>query len=76
LKAKDIKIIAGPEMQAIFIQKGITKATISIKMVLCWLEKLGWTYGKLKNGIYLDRHEQADVVDYRQAFVECWMGHK
>jgi hypothetical protein len=42
LKAEDIvKIITSPEMQVIFAQKGIAKVTISIKMALCWLEKLG-----------------------------------
>jgi hypothetical protein len=77
LKAEDIiKIIASPEMQVIFTQKGIAKVTISIKMALCWLKKLEWTYGKLKNGMYLDRHKRLNVVEYRQAFVKCWMEHE
>ena len=42
LKAQDVvEIVASPDMQAIFSQKGITKPTISIKMALCWLDKLG-----------------------------------
>jgi len=61
----DLEIVASPELQAIFAQKGITKPTISIKTALRWLEKLGWTYGKLQNGMYLDGHEQPDVVEYR-----------
>lgn len=77
LKADDIvKIIASPEMQAIFAQKGITKVTISIKTALCWLKNLEWSYGKLKNRIYLDGHKWPEVVEYREAFVEYWIGHK
>jgi hypothetical protein len=77
LKAEDVvDIVAGPQMQAIFAQMGITKPTISIKTALRWLEKLGWTYGKLKTGMYLDEHERPDVVEYRKAFVERWMGHE
>jgi hypothetical protein len=77
LKAEDVvDVVASPEMQAIFAQKGISKATISVKTALRWLEKMGWTYGKLKHGMYLDGHERSDVVEYRKAFVERWMGHE
>ena len=77
LKAKDIvEIVASPQLQAIFAQKGITKASISVKTALQWLEKLGWTYRKLKNRMYLDGHKRSDVVEYRQSFVEHWMGHE
>ena len=77
LKAEDvIEIVTSPEIQAIFMQKGITKASISVKTALYWLDRLGWRYGKLKNGMYLDGHERPDVVDYRQQFVECWMGYE
>ena len=77
LKAQDVvEIVASQEMQSIFTLKGISKPSISIKTALRWLEKLGWTYGKLKNGMYLDGHERSDVVEYRQAFVERWMGHE
>jgi hypothetical protein len=77
LKAQDVvEVVASPEMQAKFAQKGITKANISAKTALRWLEKLGWTYGKLKNGMYLDGHERLDVVEYRKAFVERWMGYE
>jgi hypothetical protein len=77
LKAQDVvEIVASPEMQAIFSRKGIAKLTISIKTALRWLDKLGWTYGKLKHGMYLDGHERADVVEYREAFVKRWMQHE
>jgi hypothetical protein len=77
LKANDVvEIVTSLDMQAIFTQRGITKTKISIRTALCWFEKLGWTYGKLKNGMYLDGHERSDVVEYRQGFVERWMGHE
>ena len=57
LKAEDVvEVVTSPELQTIFTLKGITKASISVKTALCWLKKLGWRYGKLKNGIYLDGH--------------------
>jgi hypothetical protein len=58
LKTQDVvDVVASLNMQAIFTQKGIAKETISVKTALHWLEKLGWTYRKLKNGMYLDGHE-------------------
>src|ERR1700679_1239927 len=77
LKAQDVvKIVASLEMQAIFLRKGITKLTISIETALCWLDKLGWTYMKLKHGMYLDGHERVDEVEYREVFVKRWMQHE
>jgi hypothetical protein len=77
LKAEDvIEIVASPEVQSIFARKGISKASISVTTALRWLEKLGWTYGTLKNGMYLDGHERPDVVEYREHFVERWMGYE
>jgi hypothetical protein len=65
LKAEDVvKIVASPKMQGIFTQKGIKKPSILIRTALCWLEKLGWSYGKLKNGMYVDGHKRSDVVKY------------
>ena len=77
MKAKDVvEIVASPDMQAIFQQKGITKPMISVKTGRRWLKKLGWSFGKLKNGMYLDGHERPDVIEYRRAFVKCFMGHE
>jgi hypothetical protein len=77
LKAQDVvEIVASPSMQEIFTLKGISKPSISVKTALRWLENLGWAYGKLKNGMYLDGHERSDVVEYRKAFVERWMGYE
>jgi hypothetical protein len=77
LKAEDVvDLVASPRMQQIFTEKGISKVSISTKTALRWLEKLGWSYGKLKSGIYLDRHKRLDVVEYWKLFVEWWMGHE
>ena len=51
-------------MQAIFVQKGVTKLTISLRAAFCWLVNLRWSYKKLKNGMYLDEHERPDVMEY------------
>jgi hypothetical protein len=77
LKAEDVvDIIASPVMQDSFARKGILKTSISVKTGHRWLKKLGWTYGTLRNGMYLDGHEREDVVEYRKAFVERWMEHE
>ncbi|KAI0280561.1 hypothetical protein BC826DRAFT_924333 [Russula brevipes] len=77
MKAEDVvEIVASPEIQEVFAQKGVTKPSISVRTAHRWLEKMGWTYGKLKHGLYLDGHERPDVVEYRQQFVERWMGHE
>ena len=77
LKAEDVvEVVASPEMQVIFARKGISKVSISVTTAHRWLEKLGWSYGKLKNGMYIDGHERSDVVEYRERFVERFMGHE
>ncbi len=77
LKANNVvKIVVSPEMQAILAWKGLRKVSISAKIALQWLANLGWTYGKLRNGMYVDGHEREDVVEYRWQFVECWMEHE
>lgn len=30
-----------------------------------WLIKLGWRHSRIKKGVYMDGHERADVVAYR-----------
>ena len=30
-----------------------------------------WRYGKATKGMYLDGHEQADVIEYRKGFLVC-----
>jgi hypothetical protein len=39
-----IDLIASPEIQKIFSEKGICKVSISKKTATCWLQKLDWRY--------------------------------
>jgi hypothetical protein len=65
LKAEDVvDLVASPEMQKIFSEKGISKPSISKKTVTRWLQKLDWQYQGIKNGMYIDGHEREDVVAY------------
>ena len=41
---------------------------ISEATVCRWLAKLGYELKEVKKGIYVDRHEQEDVVTYRKSF--------
>jgi hypothetical protein len=46
---------------------GITpKRPIGTRTARRWLIKLGWRYTQVKKGVYMDGHERADVVKYRQ----------
>lgn len=46
---------------------GITpKKPIGTRTACCWLIKFGWRYTQVKKGVYMDGHERADVVNYRQ----------
>ena len=66
-KAEDIvNFIATPEMQSAMG----TKATfICKKTAQCWIKKMGWRYGSMPNGMYVDGHEREDVVAYRLWFL-------
>jgi hypothetical protein len=65
LKAADVvNVITSLEIQAIFRQKGISKDSISESTAQHWLSGLGWQYGKLKSGMYIDGHERDNVVEY------------
>ena len=73
LKASDvIDVVASPEIQEIMRQKGIVKPSIAERTARRWLAGLGWRYGKLKDGMYIDGHEREDVVEYRRQFVARW----
>jgi hypothetical protein len=67
-----VDLVASPEMQKIFSEKGICKALISKKTATHWLHKLNWRYQGIWNGMYIDGHEREDVVAYRREFVEQW----
>ena len=51
---------------------GVKKSTISLKMAQQLMWKLDWRYGKKKNGMYIDGHEQEDVVQYQDEFLKRW----
>ena len=48
------------------------KSKISLRTAQRWLRKLGWRYGRKRNGMYIDGHERVDVVNYRKDFVARW----
>jgi len=71
LRAEDlVDLVAGPEMQKTFSEKGICKPSISKTTATRWLQKLDWRYQSTWNGMYIDGHEREDVVAYRCEFVE------
>ena len=45
------------------------KATISENCTRHWLKRLGYELTTVKQGIYVDGHEQPDVVDYHMTFL-------
>ena len=44
--------------------------TIHINTARNYLKELGYTYAKVKKGMYIDGHEREDVVAYRKIFLE------
>jgi hypothetical protein len=71
IKATDlVDIVASPHMQEQLTHAGIEKPTISERTARRWLGRMGFRYGKQKNGMYIDGHERDDVVQYRNAFVQ------
>ena len=57
-----------PDVQEKLTGSGL-KSNISLRTAQQWLKKLGWRYGRKRNGMYLDGHEWEDVVNYRKDFV-------
>jgi hypothetical protein len=47
---------------------GLNKTSISERTARHWLVKLGWRRTCLKKGVYMDGHEQDNVVKYRNKF--------
>ena len=48
---------------------GTKATTISIKTAQHWLKRMGWQYGKMPNGMYIDGHECEDIVEYHTWFL-------
>jgi len=66
-KAEDIvNFVATPDMQ---VAMGTKATTISKQTAQRWLKRMGWRYGKMANGMYLDGHEREDIVEYRTWFL-------
>ncbi|KAJ7588416.1 hypothetical protein C8J56DRAFT_743054, partial [Mycena floridula] len=65
-----IEIVSSKEIQDLLEEAGITKQKISEQTGREWLRQFKWRYCKRKNGMYINGHERADVVEYRWAFVE------
>ena len=49
------------------------KLTISERTAQRWLHKMNFQYARKPNGMYIDGHERADVVEYREKFVQRWL---
>lgn len=58
IQAQDIvEFVSQPEMQSKLEVFGAKKRSISIRTAQHWLHKMGWQYGKKRNGMYIDGHE-------------------
>ena len=68
VKAEDVvDLVASPEMQVIFAEKGISKPSISKRTAARWLQKLGLEVPKNpERDVRIDGHEREDVVAYRR----------
>jgi len=46
---------------------------IRVRTTRCWLNNMGFHYGVVQKGVYIDGHEREDVVDYRvNVFIPRW----
>ncbi|KAF8150577.1 hypothetical protein B0H34DRAFT_801519 [Crassisporium funariophilum] len=71
IRAQDIvDYIAMPEVQEQLAGK--TKTTIHERTACRWLKKPNWRYARKENGMYVDGHKRADVVQYRTEFIAQW----
>ena len=67
-----VEVIASPKMQDRFELVGIEKPSISEHMAHRWLGRLGWRYGRQQNSMYIDGHEHEDIIQCRNAFIQCF----
>ena len=75
IHAQDIvDYIATPKIQEQLAGK--TKTTIHVCTARCWLNKLNWRYAHKRNGMYVNGHEQKDVVKYWDKFIMRWREYK
>ena len=43
--------------------------TVDLKTISRWMKKEGWRFKRYRKGVYVDGHERADVVAYRDLFL-------
>jgi hypothetical protein len=73
IRAQDIvDFMQTKEMREKLDEIGAKKKQISIRTAQRWLHKMGWRYGRKRNGMYVDGHEREDIVQYREQFIERW----
>ena len=60
-----MEIVTGAEMQTSLTWVGVCKPMIAERTAQDWLKKLNWRYEEKKSGMYIDGHEQEDVVEYQ-----------
>jgi hypothetical protein len=65
-----VDLVASPEMQKIFSEKGICKASILKKTATHWLHKLDWRYQEIWNEMYIDGYKREGIVAYQCQFVK------
>ena len=59
------RVLANHINQVILLVAGVqTTKKICMHTACHWLIKLGWTYTKVKKGVYVDGHEREDVTAY------------
>jgi hypothetical protein len=78
IRAQDIVdfIADSPDMQDLMEKSSAKRKSISLRTVQLWLHKMGWRFRKKKNGMYIDGHEQLDVVEYWEGFIARWRNYK
>ena len=73
IRAQDIvDFMETPEMQERLHEIGSKKKKISLRTAQRWLHRMGWRYGRKRNGMYVDGHEREDIVEYRTEFIKRW----
>ncbi|KAF8221454.1 hypothetical protein L208DRAFT_1090516, partial [Tricholoma matsutake] len=77
IRAQDIvDFVSTPVMQEKLEATGAKKQSITVRTAQHWLHRMGWRYGRRKNGMYIDGHEHKDVVEYREHFIKRWKGYE
>ena len=75
--AQDIvDFIATLVMQEKLKASGLKKRSILVQTVQHWLHRMGWWYGRKKNGMYVDGHEHEDIVEYWERFIKWWKDYE